>query len=560
MPSRLQAKAARDSKREEARQAIEEERLRQEALERGDVEEEEQEEEKPPEPQHQWLLVIGGMDGATVHASTELLHYQGEAFEEGLTLASPRWGCAAIVLEGPRILVAGGFDGEAYLNTTEILDLKAWTVEPGPPMSIPRAGLSMVRVDARQILVIGGYSQDSCEILDVESMRFRPGPQLRKARACAAAMMLDSDRLMIAGGYDRLGCCKETEIMDLRKAPTEDEWDLTTPPNVEKARFLPWTDLKVPRGGCAITLMPGEGSHASGRVLFVGGFEGKKRVATTELLDLANYNISCERRPALVDETVLSLSAEALEEQLFKPKKKKKKQPEGEEAQEGAEEVVEEEEVDEEEEVEEEEEGDEPPKPKVKFWALQPGELATVLQLYEEGVEDQDGHEDAEQGMFMLRNPGGYDSTWLKMKEFAYPPTHQMCWEPAGPSLQHARSGAAAALLPTIQMGEGEQVQGPRLFVLGGCSEVPNEGLNATEVLDLVASAEFAEGFATGARRAYCAAVTVTVVGDIGKPKPEEEPAPEDVEAQRRLSTVSSADARRLSTGGSSRPPEAAVA
>lgn len=517
MPSRLKAKQNGEAARKEAAQGIKEaeeerqnqealaeaERLRQEALERG--EDPDAGPPPPPEPEHQWLLVVGGLDGNFVHSSTELLHYQGDAFECGPDLLSPRWGAATIVLELGRVLVAGGFDGERYLETTEILDLKAWTVEPGPRMSLARCGCTAVRINARSLLVVGGYGQDTSEILDLGKMKFRPGPKLRRTRACAAAVMLDEHRFMIAGGYDRLGCCKETEIMDLRRAPTEDEWDPTTPPNVEKGKFLPWLDLKAPRGGCSVAFLP-----TKGRVLFVGGFDGKRRLPSTELLDLANYNIPCDRRPAKAGEQVLSLNADGHVERLWKPPKKKT--PEGEEEDEESET-----------EIEEEEEG-EAPKPKVKTWVLLPGELATVLEVYEEGLEEREGNDDAMEGTFRLRNPGGYDTNWLSMQEFAYVPTNEMFWEPSGPNLEFARSGAAVGVLPLSQLGDGEErpIVQPRFFVIGGCSDVPNQSLNATEILGIndKGAEVFVEGPSTYYRRAYCSVATVTVLGDIGKPKP----------------------------------------
>lgn len=454
------------------------------------------EEEKEKEVLEQWLLVIGGLDGGTLHASTELLGMigeNGESFQAGPCLSAPRWGCAAVALDGPRVLVVGGFNGECYLDSTEIIDLKSWTCEPGPKMLTARAGCSAVRVDDNQILVVGGYSQDTCEILETEKMSFRPGPQLRRARSCAAAIMLDEYRLMVAGGYDRLGCCETSEILDLRKAPREDEWDDESPPSLAKARFWPGPSLGKPRGGCAVARLA-----SPGRVLFVGGFDGRDRLDSTALLDLGNYVTACTSRPPIAGEAVMSKEeGDDKEAKLYKKRDQDKVEDQ------------------ESEDLDDEEDEDRQQEVKPKVWQLHSGCHATVVQVFddEEADDTDEDDEDAEEGTFRLSNPERWESTWQRSDEYVFPPTNLMTWM-HGPHMRSRRSGSVAALFPSAEMHGCK----PKLFVLGGLDDTPNQALDIAEVLDLAETTEFVQSLSTCTRRAYCAAAVVTVLGKLGKP------------------------------------------
>ena len=69
------------------------------------------------------------------------------------TMGTPRYGCAATLLDERRALVVGGWDGRRYLETTEILDLETMRFSPGPELTNARMGAALIKLDARRVPV-----------------------------------------------------------------------------------------------------------------------------------------------------------------------------------------------------------------------------------------------------------------------------------------------------------------------------------------------------------------------------------------------------------------------
>ena len=103
------------------------------------------------------VLVIGGQDGTTRHATTEILDIDTMPFAPGPVISLGRSLCAVVSLPGS-ILVVGGYDEHA-VNTTDALSLNTVTFAAGPTMLTAREGCAVLALphdhSPRRALVVG---------------------------------------------------------------------------------------------------------------------------------------------------------------------------------------------------------------------------------------------------------------------------------------------------------------------------------------------------------------------------------------------------------------------
>ena len=105
------------------------------------------------------MLVVGGFDGSTRHATTEILNIETMTFSPGPVMSLGRSSCAVVSLPGS-VLVVGGCDGRGALNATEALSLQTMSFSAGPAMRMARIGCAAFVLPQdylpRRALVVGG--------------------------------------------------------------------------------------------------------------------------------------------------------------------------------------------------------------------------------------------------------------------------------------------------------------------------------------------------------------------------------------------------------------------
>ncbi|KAJ1451356.1 hypothetical protein M885DRAFT_570081 [Pelagophyceae sp. CCMP2097] len=184
-------------------------------------------------------------------------------FGEGPDMLQARYGCAAVQLDEGRVLIEGGADDKGvYLNSTEIFHLSSETFTHGPPLRFKRKSCAAISLDARRILVIGGFD-GTTEVLDVDTLVFTKGPKMRSARCFCCAAAVDERHVLVFGGKNSDYLPQSTaELLDIGMLEFENG------PRLQHARY----------GCCPIT------AGRNGPILILGGVDGHKGRATTELL------------------------------------------------------------------------------------------------------------------------------------------------------------------------------------------------------------------------------------------------------------------------------------
>jgi hypothetical protein len=109
---------------------------------------------------------------------------------------------------------------------------------------------------------------DTTEVLDVRTMAFAPGPSMGSARWLCAAVAVDELHVLVLGGRDSASTVfATTELLD-----------------VVALEFAPGPTMQARRVGLAAArLDTAEGP----RILVVGGYDGTRRLSTTEVLATA---------------------------------------------------------------------------------------------------------------------------------------------------------------------------------------------------------------------------------------------------------------------------------
>lgn len=188
-----------------------------------------------------------------------------------LMLSARASGTATLLLDG-RVLLTGGYPGEGRdaQASAEVFDPLTQSFEAVDPMISARANHTATLLPDGRVLLAGGNGADgdaldNTEFLDPTTGTFTAGSSLRDARAGHSAAVVGTDVVLVGGTADLVLGIESTDVLH------DGTW--TSGP-----------DLLIPRVKHATVAL------ADGRVLVIGGsgdIEGRDRLASTEILDLA---------------------------------------------------------------------------------------------------------------------------------------------------------------------------------------------------------------------------------------------------------------------------------
>jgi hypothetical protein len=182
------------------------------------------------------------------------------------SLADPRAGHTATVLEDGRVLLAGGFqldlnESGSTLSSAEIFDPVTGTLEQAPTLGTPRAFHTATRLPGGKVLLAGGevasvegtLALRGALVVDV-AQRTSTSVELKAARSHHAAAVDSGGRVLLVGGVGAGGAVvAEAEGFD---SQTGTVFSVGTP--------VPRVDMGV---------MPVQGGR---RLAVVGGSDGKE--------------------------------------------------------------------------------------------------------------------------------------------------------------------------------------------------------------------------------------------------------------------------------------------
>ena len=172
------------------------------------------------------IIIIGGYDERQLK-STLIYDHKTASFSEGPDMNLPRWSPATVKLDDDNILVIGGADThfavDAY-SSTEILNTSTMAFSAGPSMATRRFGPAAVKLTDGRVLVLGGscyvggrlVEYRTTEFLDITTNTFSPGPSMQEGRKFAAALQVDDQRVLVIGGESKAAVISgSTEVLDL---------------------------------------------------------------------------------------------------------------------------------------------------------------------------------------------------------------------------------------------------------------------------------------------------------------------------------------------------------
>jgi len=266
------------------------------------------------------VLVSGGTDGTTVLKSAEVFDPSTEKWSPATDMKTARRGHTMTLLQDNKVLVTGGFDGKAALATAEIYDPSSntWTATLGP-MALSHRFHSATLLPDGKVLIAGGVAgplltadPKVTEIYTPSTGLFTAGPSLQEARQGHTATMLkDSKVLFIGNSGDNSSAGK---ILTYNSAtPASSTWTSTS--TAINSRYnhtatvldVAQSKVLVVGGGVAPTsveiynldtdtwstvspMSTARSLHTStklldGRVLVVGGYDGKQSLTSIEIYD-----------------------------------------------------------------------------------------------------------------------------------------------------------------------------------------------------------------------------------------------------------------------------------
>jgi len=191
---------------------------------------------------------------------------QGDFDDEGdVTLANPRVGHTATLLEDDYVLIAGGSDGATELASVELVDPIGGDVEVLGDMDGLRSGHTATLLPDGLVLIAGGMADGNAlptaELYDPLFGGSGPTGALQWARTGHTATLLPDGRVLITGGLDGDESVARAEIFD-----------------PASGTFTKVAKAKSPHLGSASTLL------SDGRVL-VTGTAAKKKARPAERYD-----------------------------------------------------------------------------------------------------------------------------------------------------------------------------------------------------------------------------------------------------------------------------------
>jgi hypothetical protein len=175
---------------------------------------------------------------------------------------------SATLLRDGRVLVTGGLQGEGNgdmtLSSAELYDPAIGTFSPTGSMAVPRADHTATLLRDGRVLITGGFGNASAEVYDPAAGTFSQTGSMAIDRVNHTATLLPDGRVLVAGGG---ADCTPIGCTALASAELYDP---------ATGKFSPTGSMTTARFWHTATLLP------DGRVLMVGGFEGKLGDATAQ--------------------------------------------------------------------------------------------------------------------------------------------------------------------------------------------------------------------------------------------------------------------------------------
>ena len=277
------------------------------------------------------VLVSGGTDGTTALKSVEVFDPSTEKWATVSDMKTARRGHTMTLLQDNKVLVTGGYDGKAALATAEIYDPSAntWTATLGPMALSHRFHTATLMPDGK-VLIAGGVAGPAVnadpkvtEIYTPLTGLFTAGPSLQEARQGHTATLLSNNKVVFIGNSGDNSAAGKTLTYN-SATPASSTWASTaTASNVRynhTATVLDaaQTQLIVIGGGVApntveiydsvadtwTTAAPMATSRSlhtstlllNGKVLVVGGYDGKQSLTSIEIYDPASKTWSTDAK------------------------------------------------------------------------------------------------------------------------------------------------------------------------------------------------------------------------------------------------------------------------
>ncbi len=268
------------------------------------------------------VLVSGGTDGTTVLKSTEVFDPSTEKWSAATDMKTARRGHTMTLLQDNKVLVTGGFDGKVALATAEIYDPSAntWTTSLGPMALSHRFHTATLLPDGN-VLIAGGVAgplltadPKVTEIYTPSTGLFTAGPSLQEARQGHTATMLKNNQVLFVGNSGDNSAAAKILTYN-RSAPASSTWTsasstgnlrynhTATVMDAGQSKVLvvgggvaPISaeiyDLDANTWSTAAPMSTARSLHTStklldGRVLVVGGYDGKQSLTSIEIYDPA---------------------------------------------------------------------------------------------------------------------------------------------------------------------------------------------------------------------------------------------------------------------------------
>jgi hypothetical protein len=235
------------------------------------------------------VLIVGGYDNEDRALASAVLYDPGtKTFSPTGALADARGYHTATLLPDGRVLITGGgppgwpgsFTGITgpFLASAELFDPKTGRFSPTGSMASPREGHTATLLEDGRVLITGGAdfqarSVAAGELYDPRTGKFIPTGSMTTARAFHTATLLVDGRVLVAGGspgaWGTTAHLASAEIYDPRAGT-----------------FTPTGPMTAGREFNTATLL------ADGRVLLAGGSSGSQEdVASAAIEDVSSAEI-----------------------------------------------------------------------------------------------------------------------------------------------------------------------------------------------------------------------------------------------------------------------------
>lgn len=181
------------------------------------------------------VLVAGGRNGPTVHASAEVYSPELQAWSQVGSMANKRHGHRATALLDGRVLVTGGQGTE--LGSCEIFDPTTYQWSVTTRLQVGRENHTSTLLPSGLVLVAGGLGEGGVladvELYDPVSDVWNKVDALKVARRDHTATLLPDGTVLVAGGMDsRNAPLREAEVFD----PGTGGWSLIASMNYPHLR------------------------------------------------------------------------------------------------------------------------------------------------------------------------------------------------------------------------------------------------------------------------------------------------------------------------------------